>query len=166
MTDVTDTLQLTVQHPRPGLAIATVAGDADTRTADTLRREASQIIQQGCPHLILDLSQVGFCDSAGLSALIGLWHAAEAVHGALALVNVPDRLMRMLVLTGVDAVLPVHATAAEAVTTMTAGPSSSAGEHDSINRASDDGGTGEPTGVQRTARDSVHDLAAELNLPN
>ncbi|QTE01919.1 STAS domain-containing protein [Streptomyces cyanogenus] len=151
MTDVTDTLQLTVQHPRPGVAIAAVAGDVDTRTADTLRREASEIIERGCPRLILDLSQVGFCDSAGLSALIGLWHAAEAVHGALGLVNVPDRLMRMLVLTGVDAVLPVHATAAEAVTTMTAGPSSS---------ASDDGGTGEPTGVRRTTRDSAHDPAA------
>ncbi|WP_030338405.1 STAS domain-containing protein [Streptomyces sp. NRRL S-1022] len=128
MTDVPDTLQLTVQHPRPDLAIATVLGDVDTRTADTLRHEASEILEQGCPHLVLDLSQVGFCDSAGLSALIGLWHAAQAVGGALRLVNVPDRLMRMLVLTGVDAVLPVHATAAEAVTTMTASPSISTGE--------------------------------------
>ncbi|KOV91562.1 STAS domain-containing protein [Streptomyces sp. NRRL B-3648] len=128
MTDVPDTLQLTVQHPRPDLAIATVLGDVDTRTADTLRHEASEILEQGCPHLVLDLSQVGFCDSAGLSALIGLWHAAQAVGGALGLVNVPDRLMRMLVLTGVDAVLPVHATAAEAVTTMTASPSTSTGE--------------------------------------
>ncbi|GHF36240.1 STAS domain-containing protein [Streptomyces griseosporeus] len=164
MTYVTDTLQLTVQHPRPGLAIATVAGDVDTRTADTLRREASEIIQQGCPHLILDLSKVGFCDSAGLSALIGLWHATEAVHGSLGLANVPDRLMRMLVLTGVDAVLPVHATAAQAVTTMTAtGLLTSAGEHGSVTHASGDGGTGEPTGVRRPARDSVHDPAAEPN---
>ncbi|GGP95983.1 STAS domain-containing protein [Streptomyces pseudogriseolus] len=125
MTDVPDTLHLTVQHPRPGLAIATVAGDMDTRTADSLRRKASEIIEEGCPHLILDLAQVRFCDSAGLSALIGLWHAAQAAGGALGLADVPDRLMRMLVLTGVDAVLPVHATAAEALTTMTNGPSTS-----------------------------------------
>ncbi|MEV5018004.1 STAS domain-containing protein [Streptomyces sp. NPDC053780] len=119
---MTDTLQLTVQHPHPGLAIATVAGEVDTRTADTLRREASKIIQQGCPHLVLDLSRVRFCDSAGLSALIGLWHAAQAAGGALRLTDVPDRLTRMLVLTGVDTVLPVHATAAEALTAMTDGP--------------------------------------------
>ncbi|MFH9013535.1 STAS domain-containing protein [Streptomyces sp. NPDC017943] len=118
---MTDTLHLTVQHPRPGLAIATVVGDVDTRTADTLRREASGVLEQGCPHLVLDMSQVGFCDSAGLSALIGLWHAAQAVGGGIALADVPDRLMRMLVLTGVDAVLPVHATAAEAVTAMLRG---------------------------------------------
>ncbi|CAK7282820.1 STAS domain-containing protein [Streptomyces sp. RM1] len=127
MTDVTDTLQLTVQHPRPGLAIATVAGELDMHTADTLRRDASTIIEQGCPHLVLDLSQVGFCDSAGLSALIGLWHAAQAAGGALGLANAPDRLMRMLTLTGVDTILPAHATTSEAVTTMTAGLSVGAG---------------------------------------
>ncbi|MET9171345.1 STAS domain-containing protein [Streptomyces misionensis] len=122
MTDVTDTLQLTVQHPRPGLAIATVAGELDMHTEDTLRRDASMIIEQGCPHLVLDLSQVGFCDSAGLSALIGLWHAAQAAGGALGLANVPGRLMRMLTLTGVDTILPVHATTAEALATMTDSP--------------------------------------------
>jgi anti-sigma B factor antagonist len=163
MTDVTDTLQLTVQHPRPGLAIATVAGDMDTRTAETLRRDASMIIEQGSPHLVLDLSQVGFCDSAGLSALIGLWHAAQAVGGALRLANVPDRLMRMLVLTGVDTILPVHATAAEAATTMTNSPSTSTSEHDSITPASAGGGTGELTGGQRTACDSAHNPSANLS---
>ncbi|MFH9084135.1 STAS domain-containing protein [Streptomyces sp. NPDC017676] len=160
---MTDTLQLTVQHPRPGLAIATVVGDVDTRTADTLRHEASEIIQQGCPHLVLDLSLVGFCDSAGLSALIGLWHAAQAAGGALRLANIPDRLMRMLVLTGVDAVLPVHATAAEAVTTMTDSRSTSAGGHGSITHASTGGGAGEPTGVERMACDSVHNPSADLS---
>ncbi|GGV83801.1 STAS domain-containing protein [Streptomyces massasporeus] len=163
MTDVTDTLQLTVRHPRPGLAIATISGDVDTRTADTLRREASEIIQQGCPHLILNLSRVGFCDSAGLSALIGLWHATQAAGGALRLAHVPDRLMRMLTLTGVDAVLPVHATAAEALTTMTDSPSTSTGEHGSMTRVSTDAETREPTEVERMACDSTHHRPAKLS---
>ncbi|GAB1332764.1 hypothetical protein ACE1SV_71030 [Streptomyces sennicomposti] len=135
---MTDALQLTVQQPHPGLAIATVAGDVDMHTADTLRRDASTIIEQGRPHLLLDLSQVGFCDSAGLSALIGLWHTAQAEGGALGLASVPDRLMRMLTLTGVDTILPVHATTAEALTTMTTGPFASTGEPGSTTHASDD----------------------------
>ncbi|MGA5143440.1 STAS domain-containing protein [Streptomyces griseoincarnatus] len=151
MTDVTDTLQLTVQHPRPGLAIATVAGDVDMRTADTLRHEASILIEQGCPHLVLDLSQVGFCDSAGLSALIGLWHTAQAQGGALGLADVPDRLMRMLTLTGVDTIVPVHATAAAALTAMTDNPTTSTGHRGSITRVSSGSRTGGPTGVQRPA---------------
>ncbi|WP_051865388.1 STAS domain-containing protein [Streptomyces griseus] len=163
MTDVTDTLHLTVQHPRPGLAIATVAGDVDMRTAETLRRDASMIIEQGSRHLVLDLSQVGFCDSAGLSALIGLWHAAQAVGGALGLADVPDRLMRMLVLTGVDTILPVHATAAEAVTTMTDSQITSAGEHGSITHASAGGGASAPTRVEPMACDSARNTSADLS---
>ncbi|MET9496924.1 STAS domain-containing protein [Streptomyces sp. NPDC006552] len=159
---MTDTLQLTVQHPRPGLAIVAVAGDLDTRTADTLRHQACEIIQQECPHLILDLSETGFCDSAGLSALIGLWHATQAAGGALALAHIPDRLMRMLTLTGVDAVLPAHATAAEAVTTMTLSQSTGAGEHGSIIHTPIGGGAGE-VGAEPAVGESAHTLSADLS---
>ncbi|MFI6038111.1 STAS domain-containing protein [Streptomyces sp. NPDC051315] len=110
---MTDTLHLTVQHPRPGLAIATIVGDVDMQTAPALRSGALEIIQLGHPCLVLDLAQVGFCDSAGLSAIIGIWHAAQEAGGSLSLAAVPDRLMRMLSMTGVDSFLPVHATAAD-----------------------------------------------------
>lgn len=115
---MTRTLHLTVQHPRPGLAIAMVVGDVDVQTAPTLHSEALEIIQHGHPRLALDLAQVGFCDSAGLSALIRLWHAARAAGGSLSLAAVPDRLMRMLTLTGVDSLVPIHATAADAAAAM------------------------------------------------
>lgn len=110
---MTHTLHLTVHHPRPGLAIATVVGDVDVQTAPTLSSGALEIIQQGHPRLALDLAQVGFCDSAGLSAIIGIWHAAQTAGGSLSLAAVPDRLMRMLSMTGVDSLLPVHATTAD-----------------------------------------------------
>ncbi|MET9503523.1 STAS domain-containing protein [Streptomyces sp. NPDC006622] len=115
MTDVTHTFHLTVHCPHPGLAIATIVGDMDVQTAPTLRSGALDIIEQGHPRLALDLAQVGFCDSAGLSAIIGIWHAAQAAGGSLSLAAVPDRLMRMLSMTGVDSLLPVHATAADVI---------------------------------------------------
>ncbi|MEV5440484.1 STAS domain-containing protein [Streptomyces sp. NPDC052682] len=126
MTDVTHTLHLTVQHPHPGLALATVVGDVDVHTAPTLRSGALEIIQQGHARLALDLAQVGFCDSAGLSAIIGIWHAAQEAGGSLSLAAVPDRLMRMLSMTGVDSLLPVHATPADAVAASTDSPPASA----------------------------------------
>ena len=113
MTDVTHTLHLTVQHPHPGVAIATIVGNVDVQTAPALRSGALEIIQQGHPRLALDLAQVGFCDSAGLSAIIGIWHAAQEAGGSLSLAAVPGRLMRMLSMTGVDSLLPVHATVAD-----------------------------------------------------
>ncbi|MFC5637372.1 STAS domain-containing protein [Streptomyces bullii] len=123
---MTHTLHLTVQHPHPGLAIATVDGDVDVHTAPTLRSGALEIIRRGHPRLALDLEQVGFCDSAGLSAIIGIWHAAQAAEGSLSLANVPDRLMRMLSMTGVDSLLPVHATTSDAVAAVTDSPPASA----------------------------------------
>ncbi|RDD84730.1 STAS domain-containing protein [Streptomyces parvulus] len=132
MTDVTDTLHLTVQQPRPGLAIATVVGEVDMHTAPTLHSEALEIIQRGHPLLALNLAQVGFCDSAGLSALIRLWHAAQAAGGLLSLAAVPARLMRMLSMTGIDSLLPVHATAAEAIAAMSAGQLTCADVHGSV----------------------------------
>ncbi|MFF7977447.1 anti-sigma factor antagonist [Streptomyces sp. NPDC007905] len=110
---MTHTLHLTVHYPHPGLAIATIVGDMDVQTAPSLRTGALEIIDQGHPRLVLDLAQVGFCDSAGLSAIIGIWHAAQEAGGSLSLAAVPDRLMRMLSMTGVDSLLPVHATATD-----------------------------------------------------
>jgi anti-sigma B factor antagonist len=120
MTDVTHVLHLTVQHPHPALAIATIVGDVDMQTAPILRSGALEIIQLGHPRLVLDLAQVGFCDSAGLSAIIGIWHAAQEAGGSLSLAAVPGRLMRMLRMTGVDSLLPVHATAADVTDSLRA----------------------------------------------
>ncbi|MEU3528345.1 STAS domain-containing protein [Streptomyces sp. NPDC038707] len=157
MTDVTDTFHLTVQHPRPGLAVATVVGEVDMHTALTLHSEALEIIQRGHPRLALDLAQVGFCDSAGLSALIRIWHAAQAAGGLLGLAAVPDRLLRMLSMTGVDSLLPVHATAAEAVAAMSAGQSTCADVHGSVTSSSTGGGhrdltEGEPAAIDNAQR--------------
>lgn len=122
MTDVTHTLRLIVHYPRPGLAIATIVGDMDVQSAPSLRSGALEIIERGHPRLALDLAQVGLCDSAGLSAIIGIWHAAQGAGGSLSLAAVPDRLMRMLRMTGVDSLLPVHATAADVTDSQPASP--------------------------------------------
>ncbi|MFJ4622933.1 STAS domain-containing protein [Streptomyces sp. NPDC088812] len=65
-------------------------------------------------HLVLDLAQVDFLDSTGLSTLIGLWHAAEGAGGSLVLAAVPNRLERRITTTGLSLILPVHATVADA----------------------------------------------------
>ncbi|MDN3295190.1 STAS domain-containing protein [Streptomyces ficellus] len=112
---MTDALHLTLQHTDGPYAVATVTGDVDLHTAPTLRSGALDLIQQGHRHLILDMRGVQFCDSAGLSALIRIWHGAKDAGGSLALAAVSGRLMRMLNLTGMDSLLPVHPTADDAL---------------------------------------------------
>ncbi|MEU9419031.1 STAS domain-containing protein [Streptomyces sp. NPDC051000] len=107
--------RLTAQHADGDLALAHVAGDLDIDTAPDLRAQALALIEQGHRHLILDLGSVTFCDSSGLNALIGILRCAKTADGTLVLAAVPDRLQRMLDLTGIRALLPAHPTAAHAL---------------------------------------------------
>lgn len=112
---MTDELHLVLQGTHGPLTVAAVSGDIDFHTAPRLRSGGLELIEQGHHQLILDLTGVTFCDSSGLSALIGLWHAAQGAGGFLALAAAPDRLMRILTLTGLHTVLPIHKTAADAL---------------------------------------------------
>ncbi|MFF8997671.1 STAS domain-containing protein [Streptomyces achromogenes] len=115
MTNVTEILQVTVQYTGDRSAVLGVAGDVDLHTASTLRERAVSVVEEGVPHLVLDLSQVDFVDSTGLSALISLLHAAQKANGSVRLAAVPDRLDRMVNMTGISQLLPVHPTVADAL---------------------------------------------------
>ncbi|MEV6653653.1 STAS domain-containing protein [Streptomyces sp. NPDC051219] len=97
------------------LAQVTVGGQIDIETAPALRARALELISQGHSHLILDLGGVTFCDSSGFNALIGVLRCAKDVDGSLALAAVPDRLARMLDLTGVSRLMPSYAHPADAL---------------------------------------------------
>jgi anti-sigma B factor antagonist len=51
--------------------------------------------------VVLDLADLDFIDSVGLSFLVKL---ARAHYGPLRLVNVPDRILRLLEVTGLEEV--------------------------------------------------------------
>ncbi|MEI7030010.1 STAS domain-containing protein [Streptomyces pratensis] len=113
---------LTTQHTDGDLALAHVAGELDIATAPILRAQALALIEQGHRRLILDLAAVTFCDSTGFSALIGIYRCAKTADGTLVLAAVPDRLDRLLRLTGIGALLPAHPTAAHALVAHAPGP--------------------------------------------
>ncbi|MDX2592974.1 MULTISPECIES: STAS domain-containing protein [Streptomyces] len=119
MTDVSDTLDLTVHHPGPDTAVLTVAGDLDLHTAPTLRARALTVVTRDVPHLVMDLTGVDHVDSTGLSTLITLLHATREAGGSLRLAQIPGRLMRMVTLTGISHLLPVYTTVADALTDPT-----------------------------------------------
>jgi anti-sigma B factor antagonist len=105
---VTDDLILTTTHTDGPLAVLCVEGEIDLETAPSLREEALDVIAQGHPHLILDLTGVTFCDSSGINALIGIMRCAMAAHGSLALAAVPDRLLHILDLTGLSSIMRTY----------------------------------------------------------
>lgn len=98
-----------------------VAGELDYGTADLLRAQAvTEARALPCPLLVLDLGDVGFCDSSGLGALVGIAKAVRAEGGALALAGVTPRCRLLLARTGLAGFLPVWDSVAEAVAAVSA----------------------------------------------
>lgn len=59
-------------------AVVTPAGELDHHTADLLREALEEAVSQGRARLVVDCSQLEFCDSTGLNVLLGARLKAEA----------------------------------------------------------------------------------------
>jgi anti-anti-sigma factor len=114
-------LTFACQH-LPGVTVIAVGGDLDATNAAELETYVSDMRQSPGDHLVLDLTEVRFMDSAGLRALLNA-HSAAARHGGsvrlAALQAMPARIVRI---TRVDAHLPVHATVDDALTAVLSPP--------------------------------------------
>ena len=128
MPQVSDALDTTVRYTGERTAVVVVPGDGDLHTAPVLRAEARTAMTQGARHLVLDMGGVDFVDSTGLSTLIVLLHATQDAGGSLRVACVPERLVRMVTMTGIAELLPVHETVAEALAALDAGDTGDAGD--------------------------------------
>jgi anti-sigma B factor antagonist len=103
-------------------AVLAITGHIDYYSAPAIRSQAMALLSEGRRHLILDLSQVGFCDSSGLNAFLNIWQCARAADGTFVLTAVTDRLERLIRITGLCEVLPIHATTTDALTALRPSP--------------------------------------------
>jgi anti-sigma B factor antagonist len=85
-------------HPT-GVTLS-VSGDLDLGTAPQLTRRAAEIIQAGAgfgSELTVDLANVEFCDSVGISALVGMRKRCDEFGWLLKVVHPQSAVRRMLV---------------------------------------------------------------------
>ncbi|MBM9623901.1 STAS domain-containing protein [Streptomyces zhihengii] len=88
-------------------AVLHVTGELDMSTAPSLYRRGTAALSSPDVALILDLSQLSFCDSSGFNTLLRLRRRAQEARG-LALVAPPEQVLRLLALCGDDDIIPVH----------------------------------------------------------
>jgi len=83
-------------------------GDIDLATADDVVARAANLLTHHPPGvpLIVDLGEVTFLDSSGLSALVRLRRAAEAQGSQVLLRDVPQRVTVLLELAGLAEYFP------------------------------------------------------------
>ncbi|MEU4006894.1 STAS domain-containing protein [Streptomyces pseudogriseolus] len=100
---------LTIVSSRtPAGPLLEVSGDLDHSNAQRLRRAAVGAVLSAGLLLTVDLGQLGFCDSSGITALIAVRNHVVAAGAALILVAVPETLRRLLRLTGLDQVFDLR----------------------------------------------------------
>lgn len=100
---------------RDGRSIVSAAGELDAHSAPLLEAEVRELSMVAGGALVIDLSEVSFIDSTGLGVLVtALKHTREA-GGRLDCVVSTPRVLKVLALTGLDVVIPLHATVDEAL---------------------------------------------------
>ncbi|WP_084962871.1 STAS domain-containing protein [Thermoactinospora rubra] len=110
----------TVDIDRHGtVVVLRLHGELDMLTAPTLRDcLVVALAEFRSPTLVIDAAALTFCDSSGLSVLLGGLSLAESAGGSLALSAVDGRLLRLLQLTSLTERFQIFPTTQEAVTRL------------------------------------------------
>ena len=104
-----------LRYLQPARDIRLTLIEAAPRILPQLKERINGLIAQGNSNLVVDLEGVEFMDSTGLSALVsGLMRTSES-GGGMTVVCTRPQVLRLLALTGLDQVLKVHSSVAEAV---------------------------------------------------
>jgi anti-anti-sigma factor len=112
--------------PKPGLTVSSglrgntvvvqVQGELDHHTAPVLRAEMERVWEvPDVNATVLDLAEVTFCDSVGLSELIAALHRSELLDRALLVSGVQGTLLRVLTITGLRRAFDTYETVEEAL---------------------------------------------------
>lgn len=98
-------------------AVVIISGDLDAATAPRLHAELVELAQAGVDRIVLDLRRLTFVDSFGLGVIVNAKKRLSQVGNALCLVAGLEQrtLRRVLEITGLDRVLPVHESVNDAV---------------------------------------------------
>ncbi|HZB30268.1 MAG TPA: STAS domain-containing protein [Streptosporangiaceae bacterium] len=106
-------LQLTTLEV-DGHAVVRLKGELDIATVDDLRHDLRKARQSYGDHVILDLAELEFMDSQGLSVIVGCHKAVTATGGSLALVAPRPIVRRTLEITGLSGRLRIFGSVEEA----------------------------------------------------
>jgi anti-anti-sigma factor len=101
---------------RGGVPVARPGDDIDAGNAVQLGEELVDAAGADAVHLVLDLGEVRYLDSAGIEMLFRLGERLQQRRGALCLVIPPEsNLARLAAIVGLPSVAPVHSSVEQAL---------------------------------------------------
>lgn len=103
------TIDINVESRKAGAwTVIDVEGEVDVFTAPKLREKIIALLDEGNDRLAVNLEKVLFMDSTGLGVLVGGLKRVKERDGELALAGAQGTVLRVLSVTGLNAVFPMH----------------------------------------------------------
>jgi anti-anti-sigma factor len=87
----------------------------DTHIAPNLKSELVLVSGNGEKNIILDLSNVRYCDSSGLSAILVANRLCKNANGTFVLTGLNEAVERLITISQLDTVLNITATVDEGI---------------------------------------------------
>ncbi|MGW3622014.1 STAS domain-containing protein [Streptomyces sp. NPDC000880] len=103
------------QVPTRDAFVLTLAGELDHDSVEALREALANGLVSGAGRILADCSDLRFCDSTGLNALLHSRIAGREAGIRLELVALQPPIARMFDITGAGAVFRMHASLDEAL---------------------------------------------------
>jgi anti-sigma B factor antagonist len=91
--------------------------------AQELLDETAELFAENKARIILDLQALDYLNSSGLNVLINIFTRARNAGGEVIMCNINDKLLRLLVITKLDAVIQQTKTTDEAIQVLSVGKS-------------------------------------------
>jgi len=104
--DLTVSVELPPQPPG-AVPVVKVAGEVDIQTSPVLEERLGAILDDGQTSVVVDLGDVTFLDSTGLSVLISTLRRCRAAGGELQIVGPRPNVRKVLEITGLTDVFGV-----------------------------------------------------------
>ncbi|MER5766288.1 STAS domain-containing protein [Streptomyces sp. NPDC001985] len=105
-------------RPAAEAAVLRLRGELDVESVVQLDEAAETALSaRPAPSLVVvDCASLSFCDSSGISGLVRLYQRLSAQRGQLRVAAAPAPVAKVFSLTGLDRVIPLHTSTAEALT--------------------------------------------------
>ena len=101
-------LETEIRKAEPKHALVMLAGELDTSTVGQLYEELATLTREGARHIAINLAELDFMDSTGLSAIIAAHKRAEALEEELILFSPSRDIRRLFEMTGIDSYLNIR----------------------------------------------------------
>jgi len=95
-------MQATIIDHRSDIVVLHLRGELDADTAGELHATLAGLVERPCPKIVVDLSDLKFCDSVGLSTFITSKHVITDRGGWLSFAGANPFLLQLLETVGLS----------------------------------------------------------------